>query len=212
MRCTAFADDSKEAFMQTKKSIQKRMSTETMVLGAIMTALVIILQLLGSFTAFFGPFSTAVALIPIAIGAILCGPAIGAWLGFVFGVVVIASGGAALFLAFDIPGTIVTVMVKGTACGFAAGWVYKLLKKWNGIVAAFAAAIVCPLVNTGLFLLGCAIFFLDDAVGIATAVASPDAGMALFIGFAMANFLIEIATNTLLSPIFVRLLKIKKKV
>lgn len=198
--------------MQTKTLNRKRMSTETMVLGAVMTALVIILQLLGSFTAFFGPFSTAVALIPIAIGAILCGPAIGAWLGFVFGVVVIASGGAALFLAFDIPGTIVTVMVKGTACGLAAGWVYKLLKKWNSIVAAFAAAIVCPLVNTGLFLLGCAVFFLDDVVGIATAAGSPDTGMAVFIGFAMANFLIEIVTNTLLSPIFARLLKIKKKV
>ena len=188
------------------------MSTETMVLGAVMTALVIILQLLGSFTAFFGPFSTAVALIPIAIGAIMCGPAIGAWLGFVFGIVVIASGGAALFLAFDIPGTIVTVMVKGTACGLAAGLVYKLVSKWNRIVAAFAAAIVCPLVNTGLFLLGCAVFFLDDVVGIAEAAGSPETGMAVFIGFAMANFLIEILTNTLLSPVIARLLRIKKKI
>ena len=198
--------------MNKKISNRKRMSTGTMVLGAVMTALVIVFQLLGSFTAFFGPFSTAVALIPIAIGAILCGPAIGAWLGFVFGAVVIFSGGAALFWAFDIPGTIITVMVKGTACGFAAGLVYKLLKKWNGTVAAFVAAIVCPLVNTGIFLLGCAVFFLDDVVGIAAAVGSADAGMALFIGFAMANFLIEIATNALLSPVFARILNIKKKI
>ena len=198
--------------MKNKRTNARKASTETMVLGAVMTAMVIILQLLGSFTAFFGPFSTAVALIPIAIGAILCGPAIGAWLGFVFGAVVIFSGGAALFWAFDIPGTILTVMVKGTACGLAAGLVYKWLKKWNGVVAAFAAAIVCPLVNTGIFLLGCAIFFLDDVVGIASAVGSADAGMALFIGFAMANFLLEIVTNALLSPVFVRLLKIRQKV
>ena len=198
--------------MRTNRTNRRKTSTETMVLGAVMTAMVIILQLLASFTAFFGPFSTAVALIPIAIGAILCGPAIGAWLGFVFGAVVIFSGGAALFWVFDIPGTIITVMVKGTACGLAAGLVYKLLKKWNGVVAAFAAAIVCPLVNTGLFLLGCAVFFLDDVVGIASAVGSADVGMALFIGFAMANFLLEIVTNTLLSPVFVRLLKIKQKV
>ena len=198
--------------MRTNRINRRGTSTGTMVLGAVMTAMVILLQLLGSFTAFFGPFSTAVALIPIAIGAILCGPAIGAWLGFVFGAVVIFSGGAALFWAFDIPGTIITVMVKGTACGLAAGLVYKWLKNWNGIVAAFAAAIVCPLVNTGIFLLGCAVFFLDDVVGIATAVGSADAGMALYIGFAMANFLIEIVTNTLLSPVFVRLLKIKQKV
>ena len=63
----------------SKKTNQKRMSTKTMVLGAIMTALVIVFQLLATFTAFFGPFSTAVALIPIAIGAIMCGPAVGAW-------------------------------------------------------------------------------------------------------------------------------------
>lgn len=181
-----------------------------MVLGAIMTALVIVLQLLGSFTAFFGPFSTAVALIPIAIGAILCGPAIGAWLGFVFGAVVIFSGGAALFWMFDIPGTIITVMLKGIACGFAAGGAYKLLKRFNKIVAAFAAAIVCPLVNTGIFLLGCAVFFLDDVVGIAETAGSTEVGMAVFIGFAMANFFIEVATNTLLSPIFARLIKIKR--
>ena len=198
--------------MKNKRTNARKASTETMVLGAVMTAMVIILQLLGSFTAFFGPFSTAVALIPIAIGAILCGPAIGAWLGFVFGAVVIFSGGAALFWAFDIPGTILTVMVKGTACGLAAGLVYKWLKKWNGVVAAFAAAIVCPLVNTGIFLLGCAIFFLDDVVGIASAVGRADAGMALFIGFALANFLLEIVTNALLSPVFVRLLKIRQKV
>lgn len=102
--------------MQTTK-----LQTQKLVLGAIMTALVIILQLIGSFTTFFGPFSTAVALIPIVLGAAMCGTAVGAWLGLVFGVVVIASGGAALFFAFDIPGTIITVLLKGTLCGLAAG-------------------------------------------------------------------------------------------
>ena len=60
---------------------ENKMSTHTLVLGALMSALVIVFQLLATYTAFFGPFSTAIALIPIAIGAILCGPAIGAWLG-----------------------------------------------------------------------------------------------------------------------------------
>nr|MBQ4318927.1 ECF transporter S component [Clostridia bacterium] len=191
------------------KTNQKRMSTETMVLGAIMTALVIVFQLLATFTAFFGPFSTAVALIPIAIGAILCGPAVGAWLGLVFGVVVLATGGAALFFAFNIPGTIITVLLKGTACGLVAGLVYKLLKKFNDIIAVIAASIACPLVNTGIFLLGSAVFFLDDVVEIAEIAGSPETGMAVFVGFAMANFIIELVTNGLLSTIIVRLIKIK---
>jgi len=80
---------------------EKRMSTETMVMGALMTALVIVCQLLATYTAFFGPFSTAVALIPIAIGAMICGPAIGAWLGLIFAIVVFVTGGAALFFAVD---------------------------------------------------------------------------------------------------------------
>ena len=103
--------------------------TKNLVMSALMTTLVIVFQLLATYTTFFGPFSTAIGLIPIAIGACLCGPAIGAWLGFVFGIVVIATGGAALFFAFSVPGTIITVLVKGTACGFVAGLVYKILKK-----------------------------------------------------------------------------------
>ena len=133
----------------------RKQQTQKLVLGAIMTALVIILQLVGSFTTFFGPFSTAVALIPIVLGAAMCGTAVGAWLGFVFGMVVILSGGAALFFAFDVPGTIITFLFKGTLCGLSSGLIYNLLSKYNKYLAVFAAAIVCTLVNTGVFLLGC---------------------------------------------------------
>ena len=192
-----------------EKKMQKS-STQTLVLGAVLTALVIILQLMGNF-ALFGPFSTAVALIPIAIGAATCGIGIAGWLGLVFGVVVIASGGAALFMAFDIPGTFVTVLTKGIGCGLAAGAVYKLLVKKNRIVAVIASSLACPLVNTGIFLLGCAVFFLDDAAKIAEAAGSSGTGMGLFVGFAMANFLIEIATNLILSPIIVRILDARKR-
>ncbi len=192
--------------MQTTK-----LQTQKLVLGAIMTALVIILQLIGSFTTFFGPFSTAVALIPIVLGAAMCGTAVGAWLGFVFGVVVIASGGAALFFAFDIPGTIITVLLKGTLCGFAAGLVHKALKKVNEYLAVFAAAIVCPLVNTGVFLLGCYIFFMDSATQIAAAVNLPVSGMAVFWALAMGNFALEIISNAVLSPVITRVLKLFKR-
>ena len=68
----------------------------------------------------------SLVLIPIVIGAATCGPKIGAWLGFVFGIFVLISGDAAAFLSVDIFGTIVTVLLKGTLCGLAAGYVYKL--------------------------------------------------------------------------------------
>ncbi len=190
---------------------KRQQQTQKLVLGAIMTALVIILQLVGSFTTFFGPFSTAVALIPIVLGAAMCGTAIGAWLGFVFGMVVILSGGAALFFAFDVPGTIVTVLCKGTLCGFAAGIVYKLLSKYNKYLAVFSAAIVCPVVNTGIFLLGCYVFFMDSASGIATTIGLNSSGMGVFWALAMGNFALEIISNAVLSPVVVRILNFKNK-
>ena len=194
-----------------KTNIKNKVSVEALVLTALMTAFVIVFQLLGTFTAFFGPFSTAVALIPIVIGAAMCGVTAGAWLGLVFGIVVLASGSAALFLFYDIPGTIITVLVKGAACGLVAGLVFKWLKKCNFYVAVVASAIVCPIVNTGVFMLGCAIFFMDSVAEIAQAIGSPTAGYSIFWGMAMANFLFELGMNILVSPIMVRLLSIKKK-
>ena len=194
-----------------KTQQKKGMSTEKLVTSALMTALVILFQLLATYTAFFGPFSTAIGLIPIAIGAILCGPAIGAWLGLIFAAIVFATGGANLFLAFDVPGTIITVLSKGILCGLIAGFVYKAVFKLNATIAAVAAAIICPIVNTSVFLLGCVIFFMDDAVGIAEMLGSAETGVALFIALALGNFLFELGWNMVLSPVVVKLLNIRKK-
>ena len=111
-------------------SEKRRNQTKTLVLGAIFTALVIILQFMGSFIR-FGPFAISLVLIPIVIGAATCGIKVGTWLGFVFGAVVLISGDAAPFMAIDILGTIITVMLKGTSCGLVAGAVYKAFEKFN---------------------------------------------------------------------------------
>lgn len=190
---------------------KRKAQTKKLVMGAIMTAFVIVLQTIGGVTTFFGPFSTAVGLIPIVIGAAMCGVGVGTWLGFVFGMVVLLTGGANLFLAFDIPGTLITVLVKGTACGFVAGLVYKALEKINRYIAVFVAAVICPITNTAIFLLGCYIFFMDSANEIAANVGMTVTGMDLFWAFAMGNFLFEVLTNAVLSPIIVRVLKFAKK-
>ena len=189
----------------------KGMSTKTIAIGAIMTAIVIVVQCIATYTTFFGPFSTAIALVPIAIGAALCGVTVGAWLGFVFGMVVLLTGGGALFFMFNIPGTIITVLVKGAACGLAAGFVYKLLEKRNSTVAAVTASIVCPIVNTAVFLLGCLIFFKPFADQIAEVIGLTVSGMDVFIALASGNFLFELGMNVVLSPVVVRLLKLSKK-
>lgn len=205
-------DDSKEEFMNSlRKKNKKGMSTETLVMSGLMTALVIVFQCIATYTTFFGPFSTAIGLIPIVIGAVLCGPVIGGWLGLVFGIVVLITGGANLFLAFNIPGTLVTVLLKGTACGLIAGYVNKLLSKFNKTVSVIAAAIVCPVVNTGIFLLGCLIFFMPYADMIAEAILSAATGFQLFVALAFGNFIFEVGMNAVLSPVMVKIINIAEK-
>lgn len=190
----------------------KKISTKDLTLAAVMTALVVVFQTLATYTTFFGPFATAIGLIPIVIGAVLCGPVVGAWLGFVFGAVVIFTGGADAFLSFSIIGTILTVLGKGTACGFVAGIVNKLLKKVNKTLAVFVAALVCPIVNTGVFLLGSAIFFLPYAEPIATKFGMDDKGFGLFVALAFGNFIFEIGMSAVLCPAIHRIVNLKNRI
>ena len=194
--------------MQSKTN--KRMSTETLVLAAVMTALVIILQFLGTFVR-LGPFQCSLVLMPIVVGAAMCGKKISAWLGFVFGMVVLLNGDAAAFLAVNAIGTVITVLAKGTLCGFCAGLVYDLIKNKNTYVAVFAAAIVCPVVNTGVFLIGCFLFFFKtvEAWGLAMNFGSTIEYMIL--GLVGGNFLFEMITNIVLCPAIVRLLRLRRK-
>ncbi len=185
---------------------QSKQRTQHLALGAILTALVAVLQFLGAFIR-FGTFSVSLVLIPIVIGAALCGWKVGAWLGLVFGVTVLLSGDASLFLAVSVPGTVGTVLIKGIACGAAAGAVYKLFERRGRYLAVVLSAIVCPVVNTGVFLIGCAIFFMDTLAGWSQALGfGTDVVRYILFGLVGGNFLLELGTNILLSPIIVRII------
>ena len=188
---------------------RKKMATKTMVLGALLTALVVALQFMGAAIK-LGPFSVSLVLIPIVIGAVTCGKTIGAWLGFVFGMAVLLSGDASLFMAVNIPGTIITVLAKGTLCGFIAGLTYQGLKKLIGkeYLSAVVSALVCPVVNTGIFLIGCKLFFMAT---ITEWAGGTDVGKYMIFVLVGGNFLFEMAVNIIFAPVIVQLLKIVKK-
>lgn len=178
---------------------------------ALFTALIVILQLLGNFIR-FGPVSVSLVALPIAVGAAVYGGAAGLWLGFVFGMVVLLSGDAAAFFAFSVPGTLLTVLVKGIACGGLAGLVYAWLAQKNRTLAAVAAGIVCPVVNTGVFLLGCRIFFMPMLADMAQNLGFGDnVGRFMIIGLVGVNFLAELGINIVLSPVILRLIRIGRK-
>jgi uncharacterized membrane protein len=192
------------------KTNKKATSTEKLVLLAILTALVAILSYVGGFIKIGGLASISLTLIPVVIGAALCGSYAGAWLGVVAGVVFFITPDAAFWFGLSIPGTIITVIVKGALSGFAAGLTYMLLERVNRYLAVFASAIICPIVNTGVFLLGCLIFFIDS-VSAGAADEGMTLGAYLIIFFVGLNFVFEMLANILLSPTIVRILNIRKK-
>ena len=190
-----------------KNTKTSSISTQKLVLSAIMTALVVILQFL-SMNMRFSMFSITLTLVPIVLGAALCGVSVGAWLGFVFGIIVLLTGDAHAFLAINVPGTIITVLVKGTMSGLCAGLVYKLLSQKNRYLGVMTAAIVSPIVNTGIFLVGCSVFFMDTITQWAN---GGNVIQYMLVGLVGINFLIELAINVVLGPVIVRLLDIRKK-
>lgn len=192
---------------------KEKMSTRTMVLGALLTAIVVVLQFAGA-SIRFGTFSVSLVLIPIVIGAITCGKTIGAWLGFVFGIVVLASGDAAPFWAVNTLGTITTVLAKGIACGFVSGLVYEIIFKLAGksYGSAIAAAIVCPIVNTGVFLIGCVIFFMETVAEWGEGLGfGSNVGQYMIVGLVGVNFLFEMAVNIVFAPAIAHIIKVASR-
>ncbi len=199
-----------------ENTASKRFSTRRLTGLALMTAIVIVLQLLGTFIR-FGPFSISLVLIPIVVGAALYGPWAGCWLGFVFGLVVLLSGDAGAFLAVNPLGTVLVVLLKGALSGLCAGAVYAALKplrdKGAGgeVAAVVISALVAPIVNTGVFLLGCLAFFLPTIREWGEALGFPNVGNYMIFGLVGGNFLFEVLFNIVLSPVIVRLIRLGRK-
>lgn len=183
---------------------------QKLTLIALLTALVVILQLLGSFIK-IGTFSVSLVLVPIVLGAALLGSWAGGWLGLVFGAVVLISGDAAWFMGMNLVGTIITVLVKGIAAGLVSGAIYKLIEKKNRTAAIFTSAALCPIVNTAVFFCGCWLFFFDDLS--ATAVANGSKSLLAYIVIVLIgmNFIFEFIFNLLLAPVILRLIGVGRK-
>ena len=183
---------------------------KSMVGIGLFTAIVVVLQFVGS-TIRFGVFSISLVLIPVVVGAALYSWKAGGILGFAFGMAVLLSGDATAFLEINPGATILVVLLKGTLCGLVAGGIYGLVSRWNQVVAVIAAALVCPIVNTGVFLLGCQLFFLPTITQWGQAAGFDNVGAYMILGLVGVNFLIEMGVNVVLSPVIVRLIRLGKK-
>lgn len=188
-------------------------STRTLTGVSILSAVVVVLTILCNYVK-FGPFSITLALAPIIIGAAVYGVKSGAILGLVFSLVVAVTGilgmdgGVVLqLMAINTPATLAIILIKGTAAGLVSGWVYTLLAGKNQFAAVLLAGIVCPIVNTGLFLIGMFTFFHETLA----AWTGTSAVLSIIIAMTGINFLIELAVNIVLSSAIVRIIRTVQK-
>ena len=193
----------------------KNKQIHTLVGVALLIAVMIVLQFVGTILPIkIGPVSISLVLIPIVIGAAVYGPGAGSILGAAFGIITFIfcvngmdGGGHMVFQASPILCFFV-VMMKGILCGLAAGLTYKVIAMKNSYIGMLFAAIVCPVVNTGVFLIGMWLFFMD--VLKQWAGGSNIAGYILT-GIILVNFLPELALNVAISPASQRIIHIIQK-
>ena len=182
---------------------------------SILTALVIVLQIVATFVK-IGAFPVTLTLVPIVIGGALYGRKAGAWLGGVFGFVVMLmcitggdGGGAILWNANPVLcGAL--CMLKGISAGWAAACMYKAVSSKSDTGAVVSAAIISPVVNTGIFIVGVLAFFQPTLLDWA-GVAGMDVVNYILFGLAGVNFIIEMVLNIVLSSVIERIINYRVK-
>ena len=200
------SDDRAEHQQEEQMNKSKTFDTRKLVLLALLTAIVVVLQALAAVLPVY-PFNLTLVLVPIVIGAALVNTVAGIWLGFVFGVVVLATGNANAFLAINPFAAVLIVIMKGALAGCAAGAVYRALANTNKTIAAVVAAVACPVVNTGILVLGSYAFFLPTFTAWGEAAGYANVTAFIFLGMIGFNFLFELGINIILSPTIVRLIQ-----
>ena len=162
---------------------------------AILLAIEIVLQFIGNMVA-FGPVSINLSLVPIALGAMLFGPWVGLFLGIINALFVLMAPSTALFYNVSVIGTILICLIKSSLAGFLGGLFYLLIKNKNNFVASIVTSISIPVINTGIFIVGCLTFFKPILEQYSTGFTN--IYEFLFIGFIGWNFIFELATSIVL--------------
>ncbi len=200
----------------------RKKKTLQLVQLAMLVALVVVLQLISAvIPPIGGTVSITLTLVPVVVGAILFGVKGGAVLGFAFGAIVLINcitgldiGGNILWNANPLL-TATICFVKGVSAGIVPALLYKLIvgKKENAgggkkYVSSLVASVSAPVVNTGLFVCGMLLFFMDTLRAWA---GGSDIASYIIFGLAGVNFLVEFLINIALTPAIIRIVDVVKK-
>lgn len=171
---------------------------------ALLMALVVVMQFVSGLIPPVSGFSISLVLIPVVLGSALYGPDVGALLGGTFGTIVYincvtgADVGGAMVLQANPVLCFLVVMGKGILAGAASGWVYRLLKGINSYVAMLCAAVVCPVVNTGVFV-ACMLTFFKDVLS--AWAGGGDLVAYILSGLVLLNFVPELIINVVFGTV-----------
>lgn len=211
--------------MSTKSKSTNREKILKMIQFTFLLALVIVLQVVGTFIK-IGPLPISLVLIPIVVGSFILGIKEGALLGFAFGVVTAVMGinGTDPFSHYLFQQNAVAFigicLIKATAAGLVAGLIYKALngafKNRFKTLSTVVASVTAPVVNTGIFVLGMLLFYFTDMSPDNAFFAGGFDGMSgpvevVFLGLAGFNFVGEFLVNLIISPALVRIIDTVKK-
>ncbi|MBQ3639433.1 MAG: ECF transporter S component [Clostridia bacterium] len=198
-------------------TIKNRETIRKIVGTGILMSLVIVLQVFASGIK-VGPVSFTLSLVPIVLGAILYGPVIGAFLGGVFGVVVVIATvtgvDAGAYMMFEkLPVlTVFLCLAKGIAAGLCAGLICRAFEKiGRPVPGIFLAAVACPIVNTGLFCVCLLAFYRDVATVWMGNTTYSNLLVYVLLGITGFNFLVELGVNVILAPAIERIIYAIKK-
>lgn len=192
--------------MRTQENKQKTLKLTQL---GILLALVVVLQSVASLGLI--PISICLCLIPITLGAILLDWKGGLVLGAMFGFIALFWGlvGKDQFTFFLFAAnpamTIAICLVKGSLAGLVPALLYKWLSKYDyknsKLVASIVASLSAPIVNTGIFALGCMII-KNDVTSVAGQIglSADNFVTLLFVVLIGFNFFIEFGVNAVFSP------------
>lgn len=186
---------------------------------AVLVALVIVLQLFGSYIK-IGSTPISLVLVPIILGGMLLGVWVGLALGLLFGFMVIMSALAGYdpftlaLLQINPAMTVILCLLKGGLAGFVSALLFKIIQGKNKYVAVFVSAIAAPIVNTGIFVIG-GFIIIDTITEVFQSFGSDLTGLSpayiIFILCVGVNFFIELAVNLVCAPALYTVDKVVEK-
>ncbi len=106
--------------------------------------------------------------------------------------------------------TILITLFRGVMTGLVPATLFKLIKKTDMVVGAFVAALLCPIINTGIYVAG-VVWLFEDVYMEIKKVTGGNIYWILLTSIA-SNFTIEFILNTVLSPVILTVIKVRSRV